>query len=462
MFGNARLVAVVSYYTYMNTSLTSPSTATLLERYRDVRSFTEQLASRLSAEDQLVQSMPDVSPTKWHRAHVTWFFETFLLRPNLAGYEPIDPQYEYLFNSYYESVGDRQLRSERGLLSRPSNDEVQAYRKHVDAAMATLISGDFAERPDLVDLLHLGFHHEQQHQELLLMDIKHVFSRNVGHPVYAAEPDRSAANVPEFSWIEVEGGVVDIGCNVADVEFAFDNEGPKHQQVVPSFALGNRLVTNADWLRFVDDGGYTDARHWLSAGWSHINETGWNAPLYWEQCGGEWFVHTLHGFVPIDPAEPVVHVSYFEADAFARWAGGRLPTEAEWELAVGDRPTQGNLADSGHFHPVPATVVDHDGFTQLYGDVWEWTSSPYTAYPGFVVADGAVGEYNGKFMVNQQVLRGGCCATSPGHVRPTYRNFFPAHARWQFGGVRIARNIATPAPSYSPSAIFPSRDAETS
>ncbi len=424
---------------------TVPTSTSLLERYYAVRSFTETLASRLSAEDQLVQSMPDVSPTKWHRGHVTWFFETFLLIPHLPGYEPIDPAYEYLFNSYYESVGERQERSERGLLSRPSNDEVAAYRRHVDQAMSRLLTDAdiaFDTKSDLVSLLELGFHHEQQHQELLLMDIKHVFSRNVTRPAYHDLPERPAAHVPEFAWIGVDGGVVDIGTDVTETNFGFDNEGPRHQQVVPDFELGNRLVTNGDWLGFINDGGYQQAEHWLSAGWAHINATGWNAPMYWEQVDGEWKIHTLHGFVDVDLDEPVVHVSYYEADAFARWFGGRLPTEAEWEVAVADRPSQGNLADSGHLHPVPATIVDRDGFTQLYGDVWEWTSSPYTAYPGFSPAPGAVGEYNGKFMVNQQVLRGGCCATPPGHIRKTYRNFFPAASRWMFGGVRVARDLS--------------------
>ena len=421
----------------------STATTSLLERYYAVRSFTETLASRLSAEDQLVQSMPDVSPTKWHRGHVTWFFETFLVVPHLPGYEPIDPSYEFIFNSYYESVGERQERSERGLLSRPSNDEVAAYRLHVDKAMSQLLSDPdvaFESDPELVSLLELGFHHEQQHQELLLMDIKHVFSRNVTRPAYHDLPERPAAQVPDFAWIEVDGGVVDIGMDVTDTNFGFDNEGPRHQQVVPDFELANRLVTNGDWLKFIADGGYQQAEHWLSAGWAHINAANWTAPLYWEQVDGGWKIHTLHGFVDVELDEPVVHVSYYEADAYARWFGGRLPTEAEWEVAVGERPSQGNLADSGYLHPVPATIVDADGFTQLYGDVWEWTSSPYTAYPGFVAAPGAVGEYNGKFMVNQQVLRGGCCATPPGHIRKTYRNFFPAACRWMFGGLRVARD----------------------
>lgn len=425
----------------MKTSLLTSSNS-LLERYTSVRSATEELAASLSAEDQLVQSMPDASPTKWHRGHTSWFFETFLLLPELEGYETLDPSYEFIFNSYYESVGERQERSERGLLSRPSNDEVTAYRTHVDRAMATLLTDasiGFAQRPNLIELLVLGFHHEQQHQELLLMDIKHVFSRNVLRPAYHEQVEPSDGSIPSFMWIDVGGGIVDIGSADSE-EFAFDNEGPRHQQVVPDFALGNRLVTNGDWLAFMEAGGYNQAEHWLSAGWAHINATGWTAPLYWELEDGAWKIHTLHGFVDLDVNEPVVHVSYYEADAYARWFGGRLPTEAEWEVAVGAHPSQGNLADSGYLHPTSATVVDADGFTQLYGDVWEWTSSPYTAYPGFAPAEGAVGEYNGKFMVNQQVLRGGCCVTPAGHIRNTYRNFFPADSRWMFGGVRVARD----------------------
>jgi ergothioneine biosynthesis protein EgtB len=376
---------------------------TLAEQYRAVRAHTEGLAAPLSPEDQTIQSMPDVSPTKWHRAHTTWFFETFLLLPHCAGYHEFHPQYGYLFNSYYESVGARHPRPERGLLSRPSVEEIAAYRRHVDTAMAAwLDTGDLPLA--LHDLVVLGLHHEQQHQELLLMDIKHVLSCNPLEPAYDRAPVEVAPAIPQ-RWIEHDGGLLEIGH--AGDEFAFDNEQPRHAVYVHPFSIASRPVTNGDWLAFIADDGYRRPELWLSDGWATVQTEGWDAPLYWE--ADQMF--TLAGMLPIDEHAPVCHISYYEADAYARWADARLPTEAEWEVAA------------------------FDGV----GDVWEWTGSAYLPYPGFRPAVGAVGEYNGKFMVNQHVLRGSSCATPSGHARPTYRNFFPPAARWAFSGVRIAR-----------------------
>ena len=409
----------------------APATPDLATRYLAVRDRTEALAAVLSPEDQVVQSMPDVSPTKWHRAHTTWFFETFLLAPH--GAAPVEEYYGYLFNSYYEAVGDRHPRPERGMITRPDCAEVAAYRHRVDEGMLRLIDGGAGDEPATLALIELGLHHEQQHQELLLMDIKHGLSCNPFAPAYEPRPTPPSSAVPELGWIDHPGGIVGIGHD--DDAFHFDNEGPRHRSLVPTHRLADRLVTNGEWLDFMADGAYTDPSLWLSAGWHAVNAQGWEAPLYWRRDHEGWEVHTLTGVRPVDPGAPVVHVSYFEADAFARWAGARLPTEFEWEAQAGDRPVSGNLLPSGELHPVRA---EGDGLRQLHGDVWEWTASAYAPYPGFAPAAGAVGEYNGKFMIDQQVLRGGSCVTPGDHIRSTYRNFFPTAARWAFAGVRLA------------------------
>jgi ergothioneine biosynthesis protein EgtB len=398
--------------------------------YCEVRDLTERLAAPLAPEDQVVQSMPDVSPTKWHRAHTTWFFETFVLGPHDRGYAPFHPTYAYLFNSYYEAAGPRFTRSDRGLLSRPTVGEVASYRTHVDAAMQGLL----VTRRAPAELVQLGLHHEQQHQELLVMDIKHVLSRNPLRPAYGELRAAAAGAPPPVSWLDFDGGLVSAGHDGAG--FCFDNECPRHDTFLQPFRLADRPVTNGEWRAFIGDGGYRRPELWLSDGWYAVQAGEWRAPLYWEPDGS---VFTLGGLRALPDDEPVCHVSHYEADAFARWAGARLPTEFEWEHAVvscGLDPAEGRFLAPDVLHPLPAPTGS--GLRQAFGDVWEWTASPYVAYPGFRVADGAVGEYNGKFMSNQMVLRGGCCATPPGHARATYRNFFPPSARWAFSGLRLA------------------------
>jgi ergothioneine biosynthesis protein EgtB len=402
-------------------------------RFDAVRAVTGSLAAPLSAEDQQIQSMPDASPTKWHLAHGSWFFETFLLCPHLPGYMPHDQRFGFLFNSYYESVGARTPRHQRGLISRPSLAEVHAYRDQIDAAMQRLISDASTEQwTALAPLLALGLNHEQQHQELLLMDIKHVLSCNPLAPCYAGAPPAPAAARPQ-AWVNCEGGLFEIGHRGPG--FSFDNEGPRHKVWLEPYQLADRLVTCGEYRAFIEDGGYSTPKHWLSEAWATVRAEGWQAPLYWRKPDGGWAEFTLHGQTPVADDEPVVHVSYFEADAYARWAGARLPTEAEWEAAAETLPVVGNFAENGRFHPAPAQTP---GLAQMFGDVWEFTASPYTAYPGFRPDEGAIGEYNGKFMVNQMVLRGGACVTPRDHVRASYRNFFPANARWMFGGIRLA------------------------
>ncbi|MDP9404511.1 MAG: ergothioneine biosynthesis protein EgtB [Actinomycetota bacterium] len=384
--------------------------------YCAVRALTEALVSPLSAEDQTVQSMPDVSPTKWHRAHTTWFFETFVLARYAPGYRPFDPAYRYLFNSYYEAVGPRHGRPERGLITRPGVAQIAAYRDHVDRELTDLLQCGLPE--DVLVLIELGVHHEQQHQELLVMDIKHVLSRNPLRPSYGRLPWSVESAASPSGWVGHEGGIVEIGQDAGG--FAFDNEGPRHDVLLRPFELSSTLVTNEDWLSFIEDGGYRRPELWMADGWATVQANGWAAPEYWWNVDGAWHTFGLDGLGPVDAEQAVSHMSWYEADAYARWAGARLPLEAEWE-AIAPTP-RGSCTAS------------------WYGTVWQWTASPYTPYPGFRPAADAVGEYNGKFMVNQQVLRGGCTATPPGHARRTYRNFFPPHARWAFTGLRLARD----------------------
>ncbi|HXQ44806.1 MAG TPA: ergothioneine biosynthesis protein EgtB [Acidimicrobiales bacterium] len=403
-------------------------------RYGEVRATTEILSAPLTPEDQTVQSMPDVSPTKWHRAHTSWFFETFLLEPSLTGYRSFHPAFAYLFNSYYEGVGARYPRPRRGVVSRPGVAEVAEYRAHVDEAMTRLLAGGLAS--DTGDLVELGLHHEQQHQELLLMDIKHVLSCNPLQPAYATVTVAEPSTAPAPRWIEHPGGLVEVGHDGAG--FAFDNESPRHRVHLEPFSLAGQAVTCGEWMAFIDDGGYERPDLWLSDGWATSQAERWEAPLYWFRVVDDWWLFTLGGPQLVDPSEPVCHVSYYEADAFARWSGARLPTEAEWETVAAPRAggtPRGNFLDVTVLHPRPA-----GGDGSLFGDVWQWTSSAYSPYPGFQPAAGAVGEYNGKFMVNQYVLRGGCCVTPPEHIRATYRNFFPPAARWAFSGLRLARD----------------------
>jgi ergothioneine biosynthesis protein EgtB len=405
----------------------------LAARHRSVRARTLALAGPLSAEDMVVQSMPDASPVKWHLAHTTWFFEAFLLARCEARFVPFHEKYAYLFNSYYEAVGPRHPRPRRGLLTRPSLGDVLAYRAQVDerveAALAAGMDGEAAA------ILELGLHHEQQHQELILTDVKHLLFQNPLRPAYAPPLPPRAASAPAAEWLTYPGGLHEVGH--AGGGFAFDNEGPRHRAWLEPFSLASRAVTCGEWRAFVDDGGYRRPELWLSEGWAQVQAQGWEAPLYWERDGdGDFTVFTLHGVRRLAADEPVAHVSFFEGDAFARWSGARLPTEEEWEVAAAGAVEEGAVADGGRFHP---GVAGEGRPAQLLGDVWEWTRSPYTPYPRYRPAAGALGEYNGKFMCNQMVLRGGSCATPAGHVRPTYRNFFPPDARWQFSGVRLAR-----------------------
>ena len=418
------------------------SSADLQHKYRDVRSLSEQLSSRLTPEDQQVQSMPDVSPTKWHLAHITWFFETFILKPNAEGYKEFDPDYCYLFNSYYEAVGPRHLRAERGLLTRPALDEVMQYRAHVDDAMDAFLAHGISDAA-LLSLFELGLHHEQQHQELMLMDIKHVLSCNPLAPAYRKKEPVALRSTHPLRWHSLAGGKYAIGYDGTD--FCFDNEGPAHDVLVEDFAIGSRPVTNGEYADFIDDGGYRRPEFWHSDGWAMVKQQNWSAPLYWrrDEDDESWNEFTFAGICPLYHDAPVCHVSFYEASAYAAWAGKRLPTEAEWEIAAkkfcaDDGEENANLLASGFLRPMPAGAAADDKPSQMCGDVWEWTQSAYVPYPGYKPAAGAVGEYNGKFMVNQMVLRGGCCATPPGHTRLTYRNFFYPHQRWMFSGFRLA------------------------
>jgi ergothioneine biosynthesis protein EgtB len=414
------------------------------DRFAAIRRESEALAADLAPEDQAIQSMPDASPTKWHLAHTSWFFETFILGPLDPDYRVFDPAFAYLFNSYYEAVGPRHPRPERGLLSRPTVDVIGAYRDHVTAAMLRLIErAGAAVWCEAAPRLELGINHEQQHQELILMDIKHLFSVNPLLPAYQAPRPYALPStaVPGPGWVEFAGGLREIGH--AGPGFAFDNEGPRHKVSLDPFRLRTHPVSCGEYREFITDGGYRRAEFWLSDGWAIVQQQGWQAPLYWRIEDGEWRIFTLSGERPTEPAEPVCHVSYYEADAFARWAKKRLPTEAEWEVAAEGVPLAGNLAESRHFHPGPdpAPKQRGSGLRRMIGDVWEWTASPYVAYPRFRPVAGAIGEYNGKFMSNQMVLRGGAAVTPGDHIRTTYRNFFPSSARWAFSGLRLAEDV---------------------
>ena len=411
-----------------------PSAAELAARYRAVRATSERLRAPLSAEDCQAQSMPDASPVKWHLAHTTWFFETFVLEPGRAGYQPFAPAYRVLFNSYYQQVGDQHPRPQRGLLTRPSLDEVLDYRAHVDRQLLDWLTGDGATAEGLASVVEVGLHHEQQHQELLLTDAKHLLGGNPLAPAYATTAPPASVERP-FTWRRYDGGVREIGAGATG--FAFDNERPRHAALLQPYALASRLTTSGEYLAFIDDGGYRRPELWLSDGWAAVQSRGWQAPLYWDRRDGEWCEFTLSGRRRLDRHAPVCHVSLYEADAFATWAGARLPTEFEWEVAAAERPPTGNLLDSGHLHPIGAAGGGEP--SQLFGDVWEWTRSAYDPYPGFRPLAGTLGEYNGKFMCNQLVLRGGSCATPADHIRASYRNFFPPDARWQFSGIRLAR-----------------------
>lgn len=450
--------------------------ARLLSRFHEVRNFTTKLSGDLAAEDCVVQSMPDVSPTKWHLAHTTWFFETFILKKWIAGYQPENAQYAYLFNSYYNAAGDMHRRDLRGLISRPTVEETHRYRSSIDDHMDSLLSSADEKLLDEIEpAVVLGIHHEQQHQELLVTDIKHVFAQSPLHPVFrdrqpsvaaatygsASKIDIVPAKPSPLRFVEFDETTVEIGHDGDG--FSYDNEGPRHLALVLPFSLATRPITNGEYIAFIEDNGYARSEFWLSLGWTTANEPasgGWRAPLYWEKHDSVWWNFTLSGFRPIDDSEPVTHISYFEADAFANWSGARLPTEFEWERASANLPIDGNFVESERFHPRALAAPEDRHLAchgrqasslsssaslsgrlhQMFGDVWEWTRSSYSPYPGYRAAPGALGEYNGKFMCNQYVLRGGSCATSRTHIRRTYRNFFQPEKRWQFNGIRLARD----------------------
>lgn len=412
--------------------------ATLSDRYATVRRTTERLIAPLTVDDCNIQTMPDVSPAKWHIAHTSWFFETFILVPHAPGYRLFHERFGYLFNSYYEAVGPRHARPQRGNLSRPTLDEVVAYRRHVDAAMHQVLAGVASEV--LQDLVELGLQHEQQHLELLLTDIKHVLGTNPLQPAYHSHGVDVGGVVPEMTWALQPEGLVEVGH--AGGGFAFDNERPRHKVWLDAFEIAKRPITQGEWLEFIRDGGYATPSLWLSDGWTWVQQNGIQAPMYWYNDEEGWAKYALHGPAAIDLAQPVTHISFYEAAAFAQWAGARLPTEAEWEVTASSKPLLGDFQDAGCYEPQPLGA-GHPGHKAdyFYGGAWEWTASAYAPYPGFTAPSGALGEYNAKFMASQMVLRGGSCATPQSHIRSSYRNFFYPHQRWQFTGLRLARNV---------------------
>ncbi len=428
-----------------------PRQSPLAVRFMAIRAQTETLIAPLSPEDCQLQSMPDASPAKWHLAHLTWFFETFILERFEPDFKPFDPGFRVLFNSYYNGVGDKYPRPKRGLISRPSLDEVLAYRAQVDLRMLEVIAqveadANTAQKKELASLVTLGLHHEQQHQELLLTDIKHALSFNPARPAYASRWPLAGIHPQPVDWLRHDAGLVEHGFDAGrDGGFAFDNETPRHKVYVAAFELASRPATNGEFMAFITDRGYQRPEFWLSMGWDWVTENGVSLPFYWQGSEGSYQHFTLQGLIDVDPNTPACHLSYFEADAFARWSGARLPTEFEWELAarsVAASPVpQGNFVEKSAYHPLPQQEESHGLPAQMYGDVWEWTQSNYNPYPGYRPWEGLVGEYNGKFMCNQFVLRGGSCATPQSHIRASYRNFFPPDARWQFSGLRLARDL---------------------
>ena len=411
----------------------------LSETYQQVRAQTEALCNALSPEDCVAQSMHDASPAKWHLAHTTWLFETFVLEDALVGYRHFAPAFRVLFNSYYNSVGEQYPRPQRGLLTRPSFDQVLEYRSYVDKRVLGCMEAPVGLSEELARLVEIGLHHEQQHQELILTDIKHLLSCNPLRPTYQRALPSGLTPAAPLRWHAYPEGMREIGASSPG--FSFDNETPRHRIFLEAFELASRPITNGEYLAFIGDAGYSRPELWLSDGWATLQQEQWRAPLYWEQHDGEWQVFTLSGLQTLSRNEPICHVSFFEADAYARWAGARLPTEAEWEIAAAALQIEGNFMEDECLHPTPAPSSVGVGAAQIFGDVWEWTASPYTPYPGYQPPAGALGEYNGKFMSNQMVLRGGSCATPRSHIRATYRNFFYPHSRWQFSGIRLARNM---------------------
>lgn len=416
----------------------------LAEKYKAVRKFFVTLCEPLKTEDYVIQSMPDVSPAKWHLAHTSWFFEAFVLKNAIKNYRSLHPQYNFLFNSYYTQIGERFTRAIRGLLSRPTVEEVYNYRNYVDKNVVEFIENCTDKQlREFGPVIEIGIHHEQQHQELFLTDIKHVFSLNPLRPVYADIYPPIVNYIPELIFRKYGEGVYETGHSGKD--FGFDNEFPRHKVYLNSFQIANRLVTNREYIDFIDDGGYKKPELWLSDGFAVSQKENWQSPMYWEKIDDEWWNFKLTGFHVVDLNEPVCHISYYEADAYARWSGCRLPTEFEWEVAAEKFPVEGNFVENGYLHPiaVPESPITHNPSSiihQMYGDIWQWTMSPYIPYPGYKTLPGALGEYNGKFMSNQLVLRGGSCATSVTHIRRTYRNFFYPHSRWQFMGLRLAKD----------------------